>query len=482
MTGSVRGHLGVRGALKAVVMLASYFVYVAAATAGQGSLEVIDLSSTSTAEEASNARAAFAKGDAIVRMIGGSPADFERLLGVRTGEFKAFSDRNQTPGAGSRTQLKLQAVAAYVDGKGILRSMLSFAPDGEGWQKQMEKWVAREQSKAAGASVVADPEPPSDAWTLLYSTTIQTSDAQGSAQSTDSVFRLNTTSTANDFYMVYTIPESTPNYTNLVGASSNCDGISYCGWHTVERDFSTSANGAAALVDHGPTGSITGSEVGFEVGASVGPEGPGVSAGFSASWSQDSVTTNDQSNSQTASWRETFHFNGDRCLPLLNTIPPVSSGTFLSRQAAIFQVPGGTSSVSPAITEQSLACLYVGPLWDYNGNNGQGSYFDWLTIQATFPLGPPVLQPRPKSLTIPAGGTQPLLVSAYIPNSDQGLPWTISSNQLWLTVPSQGPFSTGQAIPVTVAPGTSDGTRGGPSRSIRHHHLQRRRWKADPFL
>jgi len=465
MTGSAREQLGIGSALRIALTLASYFVYVAAAAAGQRNLEVIDLSSTSSAKEVSEARGAFAKGDAIVRMIGGSPADFNRMVGVRIADSKALTQTSNKPGAGPQAgaQLKLQAVAAYMDGKGILRSMLSFAPDGEGWRKRVDDWVAREQSKAAGARL-GDPEPPSDAWTLLYSTTILASDYAGSAQSTDAVFRLNTISPTNDFYMVYTVPESTPDYTNIVGAASNCDGISYCGWHTVERDFSTwatSSNGVPGLVDHGPTGTITGSEVSFDIGADLGPEGPGVSAGFSASWSQDSVTTVDHSNSQTGQWQETFTLKspGDRCLPPGGPTG-VSSGTFLSRQAAIFQVPGGTSSFTPSITEQSLFCLYVGPLWDYQGQNGKGAYYDWLSIGAAFPLGPPVLKANPTSLTIPAEGTAPFLVSAYIPGSDQGLPWTITSNQKWLTVPSPGPFSTGQAVPVTVRKGTADGTGG----------------------
>jgi hypothetical protein len=79
VTGSVREHLRVRNSI--VLMLASCFVYAAAA-AGEKNLEVIDLGSTSTAKEVSEARAAFAKGDAIVRMIRESPAEFKRLLGA----------------------------------------------------------------------------------------------------------------------------------------------------------------------------------------------------------------------------------------------------------------------------------------------------------------------------------------------------------------------------------------------------------------
>ena len=470
MTGSVKEHLRVRNALSVVLMLARCFVYVGAA-AGQKNLEVIDLSSTSSAKEVGEARAAFAKGDAIVRMIGGSPADFSRLLGAQLPDSKAFTQTSSNPraslGAQSGSELKLQAVAAYVDGHGILHSMLSHGPDGESGQKQMDEWVVREQSKPAGTLQEGDnPEPPPDAWTLLYTTTAAGCGAGGCEQSTDNVYRLNTTSSKEDFYLVYTVPETTPYYTpRLVeGAASDCDGIAYCGWHTVERDFTSSAtstDGAASLVDHGPTGTITESEAGFDVGVEVGPEGPGVSAGFSASWSTPSVTTVDKSNNQNASWQEQFKFSGDPCLPVVGTIPGVSTGTFLSRQAAIFQVSGGTSSFTPTITENSEFCSYVGPLWDINGNNGTGPYHSTLTLQVSFPLGPPVLQALPTSLTIPAGGTVSLLVGAYIPNSEQGLPWTITSNQLWLSVPSKGPFTTGQAIPVTVAPGIADGTPGG---------------------
>lgn len=431
-------------------------------TVSPRNLDVIDLNSIATADEAAKARTAFLNGGAVVRMLGGSPADFERLVGARLADFNAFSQQGQTRGTGPKKQLKLQGVAAYRDSQGILRTLLSFAPNQENARKQIDKWVTSSQSKAAGA-LLGDPEPPSSAWTLLYTTTVVGSDGYGYAQSTDAVYRLNTTSTANDFYMVYTVPETVPNYDNFIGAASTCDGISFCASHTVERDFSVGlnvANGSASLVDHGPTGTITGSSVGFSIGASVGPDGPGVNAGFSASWDQPSVSTVDESNGQTAQWKETFQFSGDRCLPVVGTIPGVSSGTFLSRQGAIFQVPGGQTSFSTAITQQTLYCQYIGPLWDYNGNNGTGPYYDWLTLQGNFVLGNPVLQPRPSKLTVPAGGTQPLGVTAYIPNSDQGIPWQISSNQLWLTVPTSACISGGQLVPVSAAAGTPDGTHG----------------------
>jgi hypothetical protein len=458
MTGSVRKHFRLRNALRVVLTLASCFVYVAAA-AGQKNLEVIDLSSTSTGDQASKARAAFAKGDAIVRMIGGSPADINRALGVKVGEFKAFTQRSKNPaayaGAQSGSPLKVQAVAAYRDGNGIERSVVSFAPDGEVWRKHLDDWIMGEQSKSASA-LLGDPAPPTEAWTELYSTTMQTGDTGGTEQLTSSVYRLNTTSSSNDFYMVYTIPSTTPAYATFGGI---CDGIARCDYHTIERDSEIDGNGAT-LVDHGPTGTVTTETNGFNVGLGVGPTGPNVSAGFSATWSQPSMVTVDQSSNPNASWKESVTFSGNQCVPTVNSIPVVSTGTFLSRQAAIFQVPGGTSALSFPITTKAEFCAYYAPPWDPPKGMSVGTNYDWVTLQANFPLGPPVLQAFPKSLTIPAGGTLPLNVNAYIPNSDHGLEWTITSNLSWLSVPSQGPFSIGQAVPVRVASNAADGSVG----------------------
>jgi hypothetical protein len=452
-------------ALKAILMLALCFVCTTCALADeQRSLQVIDVHAGATSEEASNARTAFTKGQAVVRMKGGSTADFERLIGVRLSNLHAISEQSQAGSTGFKKKLQLQGVAAYRDSKGILRTMLSFSANARDGQK-VDRWVAAARANPATA-LLGDPTPPSEAWTLLYTVTVSAGDGAGEMQSTDSIFRLNTTSVQNDFYMVYTRPQTQPQYTNIVGAASTCDGISFCGWHTIERDFTiglSATTGPTTLVDHGPTGTISGSSVGFSIGASVGPDGPGVSAGFSASWNQPDVSTTDQSSDSTGQWQETFSFAGQySCLPPGggNVVPDTSKGTFLSQQGAIFQIPGGQSSFTASITQKSQFCLYVGPLWDYNGNNGTGAYSDTLTLQKDFLLGNPILQPRPATLTVPAGGSQPLGVSAYIPNSTQGVQWEISSNQSWLTVPTTACLAGGQIIPVSVASGTADGTKG----------------------
>jgi hypothetical protein len=79
-----------------------------AAAAGQQNLQIMDLRSSTTSEEATKARAAFTKGEAVVRIGGGSPADFERLVGARIADFHAFSEQNKIPGTGPKKELKLR--------------------------------------------------------------------------------------------------------------------------------------------------------------------------------------------------------------------------------------------------------------------------------------------------------------------------------------------------------------------------------------
>lgn len=453
MTCSVKHLVGIPKAVGVALILAGYLACIAAAAAGQRSLEVIDLSSTSTADEAGKARAAFTKGDAIVRMIGGSPADFKRLVGARLADSKALSESSQSAKAGSRTQLKLQAVAAYKEKNGIERSVLSFAPEttkrnGDGWRKHLDDWIQNEQTKAS--SGVGDPTPPAKAWTLLYETTVQGSSNYGNyEQNTIEVYRLNST-TATDYYMVFTQPEVIPAWTGT------CNGYDECGWHTMSRSFSHAASPSNGLIDHGPTGTVADGSVGFSIGVSFDP-----GAEFSTEWSQPQVSTVDNSSSTAAMWNETFKMfsNINPCNPPggAGSVPGTSSGTFTSEQGSIFEVPAGTTSISFPITAVANWCDYYPYI---NGSEPFGFNHDSLNLAVTLSVGAPVLQALTKNLTIPANGTALLPVTAYIPGSDQGLPWTITSNQLWLTVPSSGPFTTGQVIPVTVASNQADGTGG----------------------
>ncbi|MGA8598003.1 MAG: Ig-like domain repeat protein [Bryobacteraceae bacterium] len=462
MTSSIRKHLGIRNALSVILTLASHFVYVAAATAGQQSLEVIDLSSTSAANEVSEARAAFAKGGAIIVMTDTSPDELNRTFGSYIPSSKAFTSASNTPIKADSTvsksePLTLRGVAAYVDASGIAHSVQALAPANDsdparqGWRKHLDDWIQAEQTKALTG--VGDPTPPEKAWTLLEETTIEAnSHNQNFEQNTIEIYRLNAITTAADYYMVFTEPEVKPAW------QGNCNGFDQCDWHTISRSFTHAASPSTGLIDHGPTGTVGDGTVSFSIGADLNGDGPGGGVEFSADWSQPAVSTVDNSSSTDASWNETFEMKSpiSPCNPPggAGSVPGTSSGTFTSEQGSIFEVPEGTTSISFTITAVANWCDYN----TYAPNLGVNN--DSLNLAVTLSLGPPVLQAAPTSLTIPAGGTAPLLVGAYIPNSEQGLPWQITSNQLWLTVPSQGPFTTGQVVPVTVAQGIADGTGG----------------------
>jgi Bacterial Ig-like domain (group 3)/Galactose oxidase, central domain len=457
-------YFGVLDAFSAVLMLASCFAcVVGAAAASQRNLGIIDLGSTSTAEETSKAQAAFGKGDAIVVMRDRSPDQFKRAFGSSIPSSKAFSSTSNSPrtadsSAAQGQPLALRGVAAYIDARGVTRSVQTFAPANDpgdqkqGWKQHLNEWIAAEQTKALAA--VGDPTPPAAAWTLLYQTTVE-AEAGDYEQNTIAIYRLNGIDPTSDYYMVSTTPQVEPGWTG------NCNGFDECDSHTVSRYFvHGEPTDNSTLVDHGPTGTVANGTVGFTIGGSLTAAGPGGTAGFSASWSQPDVTTVDQSVSNAAAWQETFQMlsGGSECNPLggKNNVPGTSSGTFLSRQGSIFQVPGGTSDLNFPITTNATFCY-----WSPYVSPGIGAHYNTLSIQSTFPLGPPVLSASPQNLTIPAGGSALLRVNARIPNSNQGFPWQISTstNTSWLST-NTGPFSGPQIIHVSVASGTSEGSKG----------------------
>jgi Bacterial Ig-like domain (group 3)/Galactose oxidase, central domain len=417
-------------------------------------LEVIDMPAAPSDAEMSNARAAFRSGKSIVRIKGGQMANALRMLQVQLPDVQATTASSNRPipkntASGGET-LKLKAVAAYIDGNGTVRSVETFAPengDDTKWQGLLEKWTTQEISRAAVGTQAGDPAPPEEAWTTLYVTTVQASSTGGAEEDTISVYRLNTQDATKDTYLVYTVPTVQPAW------HGNCDGIEECDWHTYSRLLGTSLTPNALVTDHGPTGTINTSSASFSIGVGSDP-----SATFGASWSQPDVVTTDQTavNGNKSQWDEEFGNADIRCNPAFGRVPDTSSGTFLSRQGTIYTVPAGTSSIQVSAFANAEFCGY--------GVRGGGidDFFDYSNsiLQFSITLGPPVLSAIPQSLTIPPSGSAALSVGAYIPNSPQGLEWTIASNQAWLTLDSQGPFDTSQVINVSVSAGTSNGSTG----------------------
>jgi Bacterial Ig-like domain (group 3)/Galactose oxidase, central domain len=425
---------------------------VAYAAVGVKNLQVVDLPTAPSEDEISKARESFHAGNAIVRMAGVRMEDAFRMLQVPLPEVEATSANSNrliplsAPLGGEK--LTLKAIAAYIDGAGIVRSVESYAADHEGetrWRKLLEKWTRRELSRAAGGQV-GDPAPPEGAWTTLYTTTVQASATGGDEDDSISVYRLNTKDPTQDLYLVYTIPTVAPDWQN------QCDGIEICDWHTYSRLIGTSLTPNAVVTDHGPTGTINTSSGTFTIGVSGDP-----SASFGATWTQPDVETTDHTSvgGPSASWDEEFGDAIIRCNPAFGRVPPTSSGTFLSRQGTIYTVPGGTPSVQASLSVDAEFCGY-----GISGNINDFFDYSKLSLRFSVTLGPPVLSAIPHTMVIPAGGTGAISVGAYIPNSPQGLEWTIASNQSWLVPDSTGPFNTGRVVTVGVNGGTPNGSAG----------------------
>jgi hypothetical protein len=416
-------------------------------------LEVIRVGSEPAAGDIENARAAFQQGKAIVVLERGGRAEVSRLLGIELPASTPMSKTGTQPitAATPGTPELEKSAAAYIDASQTLHSLQVFADSkatDAAWRKPREAWIAKQQAMATGSGV-STAQPPEQAWTTMLMTTLSSTDSVGDTEQTNiSVFRLNTIDAANDYYMVYMTPESLPAYDGF------CDGIGDCSSHTFGRHFQLGLAGAE-LYEHGPPNEINVTTISFNFGGSVSAEGPGLNTGFGVSWSQPDVTTTDESNSFTGIWQEQFvanYFN--RCDPATGQLNATSYGAFSSNQLAIFKVPAGTTDLKFPVQDEATWCGTMNPYgFPYN-------FYNYTQNDTTIQLGSPVLQGTPANLTVPAGGSQPLLVTALIPYSSEGLSWKISTNQSWLTVPSEGPYSQTQAIPVSVAPSTPDGSTG----------------------
>ncbi len=436
----------------ALVLCCAFALPTFAQTANR-KLEVLDLKPVPSASAIWQARKAFQSGQ-VIRAVGSTPEQLRKVLGIpifRGGATASSSDGNL--GVSDPVALVLRAVAVRRTERGEVRQLLSYGPADDPtpektWKRGMERWLEKE---AAGTSEAQAPSPPAEAWTLLNSVTLQATSSFGNfSQVTGAFYRLIETDTNTDWYMVLTNPEVTPNY-------NGCNGYDYCSWHTTFRNFTIGPlSSAATLVDHGPTSTITSESAGFSIGGTLTPAGPGVSATFSQSWTQLSVTTVDQTSSTEGVWAETFNYEiPNNCNPSqFVPMPQTGTGTFVSYQGAIFSVPAASATVTIPIRTNASFCQYNGQVVPILLQN------DSITLAAAIETGPPVLVAFPAQLSIPPGGSATLRVSALIPNSPQGFPWTVASNQQWLAVPANGPFSVSRDLTISVAPGTAVGTMG----------------------
>ncbi len=409
----------------------------------------LDLDVRAEGQTLANAKEAFRQGE-IVRLVGGRPEDLQRLLGVAaSGVDLARLNGNQA--AVGEPAIEYQVVAARATKSGALHEFLQIGAAATGantadseaftdWAQNEEVLAAQEASGAG-----TEPSPPAQAWTELQRMTVNERNVNGNVyQNSIAVYRLNDINPNADWYMVLTNPQSQPNYQGC-----HVFGTGNCGWWTHQRVFTMATTPEALLFDHGPLNTISSDSGYWTIGGSLGPEGPGINVSYSQNWEQPKVTTVDQSNLTTgmAQWTESFGGQG----PFGGVPPQTSIGLFLSHQGAIFQFPEGTSgfrfSLSSIVTSY-LQPLFGNPIRSYGG----------LPVQIN--VSAPVFAVSSPALSIPAGGSANLEVTALNPsssNSALGLAWDVSNAPEWLTV-SQTKGSASARLILNVAPGTAVGT------------------------
>ena len=419
-------------------------------------IPVVSLRLNASGRVLQDARDAFHRHEIVV-VEGATTSDMRRLLGLSLHQPKAprenrtrpDNDSNASNDETSKEQVEgiLRAIAVRTTPEGQCHVFYGFTSgikpeEKSGWTTGLKKWVNKESGikedtvndasvsaeskKGNPAPQLGDAGPDLGAWTHLSTTTnSMTSSNQNVAVLTATVYRLNSIDPTTDYYMVLTDAQDSPNFGS--------------GWVISQRAIDVRAQTQdgtnATLFDHGPTGTLTSTTVGFSVGVGISLIGPSVTATVSANWTQPSVVTTDKSNSF-ASWIES-----------IGGITPVSTGTFLSHQSAIFVVPGDTTSLS--ISPSLLAAF------------GSAAGPDAIEVSVgPIDAEPPTFSATPTSIVLAPGVATTLHVVASIPNSSQGLTWNITgNNNTWLSVPS-GPFSANQDLDISVLPGTAVGTSG----------------------
>ncbi len=410
-------------------------------------IQVLDLSTTPSTQDLQNAQQAFYSGN-IIRMVGGTPADLRQLLGLGTFDV----DHSAATGApnmntASQGDRSSQVVAVRAAANGALHQFTSSSdsssPDAgpDGWQLDFAQWMDGEIQTALNPAA-AGPGPPEQAWTQLLQLTDLHTDSHGSHfQNTLAVYRLNDISSAGDWYMVLTNPQSQPNYRGCVPLA-----FGDCGWWTHRRSVTMSTTPASILFDHGPLNVIENSTASFTIGGSLSSSGPGLDVSYSQTWEQPSVKTTDTSNLQsgTGQWIEDFTGQG-----FFGSAPPqTSTGLFLSHQGSIFQVPEKTKSFK--LNLSILAENYLQQPFRLLNSSLYSNFFGVVSA--------PILAVNPPSVTIAPATGRSMQIVATIPSSTFGFPWQITNLPSWLTV-SQLSGSKSTTVTLHVDPGTAVGSK-----------------------
>lgn len=313
----------------------------------------------------------------------------------------------------------LRLMAVHLAATGSLHSYECFTPQdytptgqntGKDCNAAFQYWVSQEQEPTSASY----PEPLAAAWTELGRPDIDYYDGSGNLfRDWVRLYRVNDNDFSRDWYLIARDPLSQPNF-------QGCGSIIVppCGWMTHMRDLQTSldrslvSNPGFAMYEWSPVSSISNGVGQVNIGASLAGAVPQPGVGYSFSWNQEQVTTQVPSNApqKEASWVENFN-------PPLTNKTPNNSGSFISHNAMIFQVPEGTTRFNVN-------------LYAYFQSRFQAPFkkeqFDSRTISRPILLSAPEFQVTPTSVTLVPKGNATIAVTAGVPGYNyQGVRWVV---------------------------------------------------------
>jgi Bacterial Ig-like domain (group 3)/Galactose oxidase, central domain len=411
-------------------------------------IRVIDLKPNTQGQDLARARWAYRKGH-IIRIIGGTGSDLRDMLGIAAVAPTAQTSSSNSPSQKSPGPHVSRIVAVRMTDQGSLHqfSQFSHSSIADTSAEAFQEWADEEIQAAKVGGVGDTPTPPQTAWTELQQETITDKDSDGNEFTMGvSLFRANDINSGKDWYMVLSDPITKPHF-----FGGHC--ISYldtCGWWTHRRIITMEASpvGLASLAEHGPSNNITTSTGGFSIGGTISFS-PGVSGSYSQSWPQPSVTTTDKTDliNQVPLWWEDFEGQ-----PAFGSPPNTSILAFLSHQGSIFSVPEGTTAFSISVGATIL--------WNYDycpsGLHDFNVCYDDDYYTVPLNVAPPIFAVDRNAINIPAGSSGVIQLTAEIPNSKFGLPWTLTNLPTWLTA-SQVSGTSNTKITLTVNPPVTNG-------------------------
>jgi hypothetical protein len=379
---------------------------------------------------------------------------------------EAFTYLNRqlsSPAQQATTPHRLEAVGAHLRTGGGLQLFHGFAARAGQAESALQTWIARQSTGSAG--VGDTPAPQTQAWTELLTHMTSNTDSDGNQiWVTYGGYRLNDINTGADWFMV------TTNVTDIPHWETKCDGEDVnCGWRSSRRLVginSLDQYRPFVLFDHGPGTTPSTSTAELSIGASLNAGSdvtPGVSAVYNVYWSQDSVSTVDNSSPQGGGdW--TTSFEGWKYDVVKVQPPPANStSTYSDFQGAIFQAPEATPQFRVGVGASMESVYDHGIICGVVKCESTRVDDNWAEVSVVVELYAPVFAVTAPTtpLILQAPPAEPsstsIQIQAHVPQSTQEVTWVIGNIPSWLSV-SQVSGAGDATVQLAVEPGTPSGS------------------------